>query len=119
MTMKETETRTDPRYAHAREAFARLDTQDKAAFVLEATFDTVGQALRDVGQTVGDALDGLGREDFFDDLFRRRAGDTEKPADAPGPAAPPTEATRPAAARRAGTKPSSESASDEGAPPAA
>ncbi|MDX1421176.1 MAG: hypothetical protein R3181_14520 [Rubricoccaceae bacterium] len=81
--MKETETKTDPRYEHVREAFARLETQDKAAFVLEATFDTMGQALRDVGQSVGDTLEMMGREDFFSDLFRRRAAEADTPNAAP------------------------------------
>ena len=90
--MPETDPHADPRYAQVREAFARLQTQDKAAFVLEATFDTVGQALHDVGQSVGDAIEALGREDFFDDLFRRRGPGGG--ADGPGAAEPPAGRSR-------------------------
>ena len=114
--MKETETRTDPRYADAREAFARLDTQDKAAFVLEATFDTVGQALRDVGQGVGDVLEKVGKEDFFDDLFRRAR--SPEAASAPGPAAPPPSGTRTTGSRKGTTTPGTTSEGG-GTPPAA
>ena len=88
--MKESETQTDPRYSHVRDAFSKLDTQDKAAFVLEATFDTLGQALHDVGKSVGDAVDRMGREDFFDDFFRRPMHAPE----APGAAEPPTSASK-------------------------
>ncbi|HLT47520.1 MAG TPA: hypothetical protein VK002_09860 [Rubricoccaceae bacterium] len=104
--MNETEAKTDPRYEHVREAFARLDTQDKAAFVLEATFETVGQALRDVGQSVGDVIEKVGREDFFEDLFgRRRAKDAEA-APSPGAAESPTSSgARTTGSRRTGKSP--------------
>jgi hypothetical protein len=123
--MKETDTQrdahTDPRYEQVREAFAKLETQDKAAFVLEATFDTFGQALRDVGQTVGDAVEKMGKEDFFDDLFRRRPETTPGAAEAAsgsGPAEPPSSASRPSGTRKTG--PASRSTPpDEGTPPVA
>ena len=117
--MKETETKTDPRYEHVREAFSRLETQDKAAFVLEATFDTVGQALRDVGQQVGDALEKVGKEDFFDDLFGRRAAEPEAPP-SPGPAEPPTSGARTTGTRKTTPPPGTPgSAEGGGTPPAA
>jgi len=112
--MKETETKTDPRYAHVREAFSKLEAQDKAAFVLEATFDTLGHALRDVGQQVGDVIEKVGKEDFFDDLFgRRRAAEPEAPP-SPGPAEPPTSGSR-----RTGTKPPPGTPEGGSPPPAA
>ena len=94
--MNETDPRTDPRYQQVRDAFAKLETQDKAAFVLEATFDTVGQALRDVGQSVGDVIEKMSSEDFFDDLFRRPAADSETP----GATEPPTTGASSSGSRR-------------------
>jgi hypothetical protein len=113
--MKQTETQADPRYERVREAFAKLDTQDKAAFVLEATFDTVGQALHDAGQAVGDAVERLGKEDFFDDLFGKKPG-TPGAAEAAAPEAPP--AAPPRSSRRSGATPPS-TPSGEDLPPAA
>jgi predicted butyrate kinase (DUF1464 family) len=113
--MKETETQAERGYEQVREAFAKLDTQDKAAFVLEATFDTIGQALHDVGQSVGDAIERLGKEDFFEDLFRKRER-TPGAAEGAAPEAPP--AAPPRSPRRSGTTPPAAS-SDEGLPPVA
>ncbi|HYE96346.1 MAG TPA: hypothetical protein VD962_09060 [Rubricoccaceae bacterium] len=70
-------------YEQAREAFAALDTPDKVAFVLEATFDAVGQALRDTGRAFADAFDKVTSEDFFKG-FQREA---EATADAAAAAA--------------------------------
>lgn len=115
--MNETETQADPRYEHVREAFAKLETQDKAAFVLEATFDTVGQALRDVGQSVGDVIEKMGKEDFFDDLFRTRARTPGAAEGAAPDVTPPPTPPRPSGPRRTDTPPSTPSG--ENLPPVA
>ena len=48
-----------------REAFAGLDTSEKAAFVFEATFATIGQALHETGRRVSEAIDDLNIDDWF------------------------------------------------------
>lgn len=48
-----------------REAFADLDTSEKAAFVFEATFATLGQALHETGRRVADAIDELDVDSWF------------------------------------------------------
>ena len=53
-----------------RRAFDRLATPDKAAFVLEATFDTIGQALAETGRRVSDAVQDLDLESLFRDPMR-------------------------------------------------
>lgn len=52
-------------YERARDEFEKLETKDKAAFVLEATFATLGQALEDVGRVAAEVFEqaaGLGAE---------------------------------------------------------
>lgn len=63
-------------FEDVRKAFDGLATSEKAAFVFEATFNTLGQALNETGRRVARAIDDL----QVDDWFR---------APAPGPAAPP------------------------------
>ncbi|MEM6287399.1 MAG: hypothetical protein AAF845_09590 [Bacteroidota bacterium] len=48
-----------------RKAFSDLDTSEKAAFVFEATFATLGQALDETGQRVAEAIDDLDIESWF------------------------------------------------------
>ena len=63
--MSKTENRDRAQYEKAREAFTKLDVQDKAAFVLEATFSTFGEAFRDAGQQFADVMEKVTAEDFF------------------------------------------------------
>lgn len=48
-----------------RDAFAELDTSAKAAFVFEATFATLGQALNETGRRVSEAIDDLDIDSWF------------------------------------------------------
>jgi len=63
--MSKTETKGRAQYEKAREAFTKLDMQDKAAFVLEATFSTFGEAFKDAGQQFADVMEKVSSEDFF------------------------------------------------------
>lgn len=79
----------------ARAAFDDLSTADKTAFVLEATFQTLGQAIGETGRHVSDALTDLSDLDV-EAWFRPSpsrpappATGTPPGADAPGPAMPP------------------------------
>ena len=69
-----------------RDAFADLDTSEKAAFVFEATFSTLGQALQETGQRVAEAIDDLD----IDSWFR-----TTEPEDVGAPPPPPPPTARP------------------------
>lgn len=62
--MSKTETKDRAQYEKAREAFTELDMQDKAAFVLEATFSTFGEAFKDAGQQFADVIEKVSSEDF-------------------------------------------------------
>ena len=53
-----------------RRAFERLATPDKAAFVLEATFDTIGQAISETGRRVSNAVQDLDLDAIFRDPMR-------------------------------------------------
>ncbi len=53
-----------------RRAFERLATPDKAAFVLEATFDTIGQAIAETGRRVSTAVRDLDLDAIFRDPMR-------------------------------------------------
>ena len=63
--MSKTEPKGRAQYEKAREAFTKLDMQDKAAFVLEATFSTFGEAFKDAGQQFADVMEKASFEDFF------------------------------------------------------
>ena len=100
---------TDPKH-RARDAFADLDTAEKTAFVIEATFSTIGAALRETGQRLGDAI-----TDFDPDAFFRGAPHPPEASGAPAEArrpraktatAPKTSTAKKAAAKKAAaTKP--------------
>ena len=81
---------TDPK-ARAREAFAHLDTPEKTAFVIEATFSTIGAALRETGERLGSILTDFDPDDFF--------RSPERPAPEPTPEAKAAAAKKPAATR--------------------
>ena len=79
-----------PRKA-ARAAFDKLDTQEKSAFIFEATFSTIGQALEETGRRVSEVVESFDLDDLF----------TAPPADEP---APRKAAPKKPAARKASTK---------------
>lgn len=56
--------RPDP-FDDVRAAFGRLGTSEKAAFVFEATFGTLGQALEETGRRVSAAIDDLDVDAWF------------------------------------------------------
>lgn len=70
-----------------REAFSDLETSEKAAFVFEATFATLGQALNETGRRVAEAIDDLD----VDSWFR-----TSHPEDVGAPPPPPKPRASPA-----------------------
>ena len=63
--MSKEEARDRAPYNKAREAFKKLEMQDKAAFVLEATFSTFGEAFTEAGQQFADVVENVTSEDFF------------------------------------------------------
>ena len=78
-----TRTPHDP-FDSVRDAFSDLGTSEKAAFVLEATFETIGQALTETGRRAATILDDLDIDSWF------RAPEAEDVgAPPPPPAAPP------------------------------
>ena len=56
---------TSPPRKAARAAFDKLDTQEKSAFILEATFSTIGQALEETGRRVSEAMESFDLDDLF------------------------------------------------------
>ncbi|MEM6326689.1 MAG: hypothetical protein AAF791_06170 [Bacteroidota bacterium] len=86
---------TDPK-SKARDAFADLPTPEKTAFVIEATFQTIGQAIRETGQHLADILTDFDPETFF----RTHHEDAE----APSPASKKATAKKPAAKASGTTK---------------
>lgn len=92
--MPETRENAREQYSKTRAEFEKLGTQDKTAFVLEATFATLGQALEDTGRQVADALDHLANFDFGS--WREEGSES----DAPHPAEPPTAKQRASTPRR-------------------
>ena len=81
---------TDPPRPHAfddvRRAFERLGTSEKAAFVFEATFATLGQALAETGRRAGAAIDELDIDAWFRPPPRPPGPRARRP---PRPATPP------------------------------
>ena len=73
-----------------RSAFGRLATSEKAAFVFEATFSTLGQALAETGRRVGTAIDDLDIDAWF-----RPPPRGPRPAQPPRPGRPPRPAPPP------------------------
>lgn len=84
------EAREDARkqYSKTRAEFEKLETQDKTAFVLEATFATIGQAIEETGRQFADVLERAANFDFGS--WREEGSEP----DSPNPAAPPTSAKR-------------------------
>ena len=63
--MSKTESKGRAQYEKAREAFTKLDMQDKAAFVMEATFSTFGEAFKAAGQQFAEVFEKVTADDFF------------------------------------------------------
>lgn len=63
--MSKTESKGRAEYEKARDAFTKLTMQDKAAFVMEATFSTFGEAFKDAGQQFADVIEKVSSDDFF------------------------------------------------------
>ncbi len=83
----------DP-FDDVRDAFADLGTSEKAAFVLEATFETIGQALSETGRRAAAVLDDLDIDSWFRTWEPQDVGAPPPPPPAPPPATkPPTKAT--------------------------
>lgn len=81
----------NPALDAARAAFDGLGTQDKTAFLFEAAFGTIGQAIQDTGRSVSDAIDRID----LDSLFREPAAPAAPPAAPPSASAPPPPAPPP------------------------
>ena len=84
----------DP-FDDVRDAFHTLGTSEKAAFVLEATFETLGQALAETGRRAATVLDDLD----IDNWFRTRPPEDVGAPPPPPPAPPPPAAPPPPRAR--------------------
>lgn len=69
-------------FERVREAFAELNTFDKSAFVVEAAFETIGEAVGEAGRSLSDMIESLDIERWF----------TAPPATPPPPAAAPPSA---------------------------
>lgn len=70
----------------ARAAFDKLDTNEKSAFIFEATFNTIGQALEETGRRVADIFESINVDDLFTqeaDEDNASAEPAEKKAAAP------------------------------------
>ena len=91
---------TDPA-DRARAAFDDLDTPEKTAFVIEATFSTIGSALRETGQRLADVINEFDPESFFRDATAPEA--EPKPRKKAGPKT--STAKKAAAKKAAATKP--------------
>ncbi|WP_420457054.1 hypothetical protein [Rubrivirga sp.] len=84
----------DP-FDDVRDAFADLGTSEKAAFVLEATFETLGQALSETGRRAASVLDDLDIDSWFRTWEPQDVGAPPPPPPAPPPASKPApKATR-------------------------
>ena len=98
----------DP-FDDVRDAFAGLGTSEKAAFVLEATFETIGQALSETGRRAASVLDDLDIDSWFRTWQPRDVGAPPPPPPAPPPPTGPTPT--------AGRKPPSEKTAGKPTPP--
>lgn len=99
-----------------RAAFDRLATPDKAAFVLEATLGTIGQALTETGRQVADAISGLDLDSIFRDPMRPAGPGAYTPPD-PAAADATAAAAAAAASGEAPKKRPGRSRRDPGVPP--
>ena len=94
---------TDPT-DRARAAFDDLDTPEKTAFVIEATFSTIGAALRETGQRLADVITEFDPDSFFRDATAP-APEAEPVVPKPGKKTGPKASTaKKAAAKKAAAK---------------
>jgi hypothetical protein len=88
-----TEARSSERssYREARSAFEKLETQDKVAFVVEATFTTLGRAIEHAGRTFSVVLEDLATSAAraFEEEEKRSEESPQPPPADPGPGAEP------------------------------
>ena len=101
----------DP-FDSVRDAFSGLGTSEKAAFVLEATFETIGQALAETGRRAAAAVDDLD----IDSWFRTPSADVGAPPDPPPAPAPPV--GKKPSAKKTTPKPSKKAGTPRRRPPA-
>ena len=93
----------------ARAAFDQLDTNEKSAFIFEATFKTIGQALEETGRRVADVFESIN----VDDLFTQDGEEEQDAAKSAKQAAPPKKAAprkKPSPRAKKATPPSSKTA---------
>ena len=93
----------DP-FDSVRDAFSDLGTSEKAAFVLEATFATLGQALAETGRRAAAVVDDLDIDSWFRTPPPRT---TTRPAPTASPEPPPMPAT-PADLKKTASRPDKE-----------
>jgi len=93
---------TDP-FDDVRQAFNDLGTSEKAAFVLEATFETLGQALSETGRRAAAFVDDLDIDAWFKPDHAWDMGAPPPPPPAPEPPIPP--AAPPPKAKKTAGKP--------------
>ena len=86
--MATAKTTPDP-FDDVRDAFADLRTSEKAAFVLEATFETISQALAETGRRAAAVLDDLDIDAWFHGSEARDVGAPPPPPVADPPASKP------------------------------
>lgn len=84
--MDSTDSRTP--FDDVRKAFADLQTSEKAAFVFEATFETLGQALAETGRNVATAIDDLDVDSWFRTATQPEADFAAPPPPPPAPPPP-------------------------------
>ena len=101
---------TDPprstSFDSVRDAFDQLGTSEKAAFVFEATFNTLGQALGETGRRVSSAIDDLDIDAWF-----------RPPPRGPRPAPPPPRPAKKAPTKKRAKKGPSSPEGPLGTPP--
>lgn len=91
-----------------RDAFEDLGTSEKAAFVLEATFETIAQALAETGRRAASTLDDLDIDSWF--------SPRTEPVDVGAPPAPPPTAAPPKPTRKTTPKPKGKTAGKPATP---
>ena len=54
-----------PEYSAAREAFEKLESAEKAAFLLESAFGAAGELVAEAARAVADVVERAGQSDFW------------------------------------------------------
>ena len=94
---------SDP-YDPVRDAFAGLSTAEKASFILEATFNTIGTAVIETGRRAATVLDDLDIDSWFRPPHNPAAS-ADEPVSAPPPPSPrSTSSPKPTARKKAAPK---------------